>query len=172
MGIFYDAFSQDMFMATFHSTAIHPARLFRIVPRRHPIDSAGLFGGARSHMPCTAAAADDGQVWHRPKYSLPYMETTTSTSSRNFLVTLFANRLRRIASHKLFRFRDLNSPAMPASRVRFGDHRTVPVRRPLSCRGNFTDVEFITIPGEFSQLQLQSLQTSFRVNGWHGLTTL
>ena len=79
--------------------------------------------------------------------------------------------------HKLFRFRDLNQPSNARHHcVRFGrSERTVPRSAAIhdgTVPGNFTDGSiYYNYEESSANSNYNSLQTSFRVNDWHGLTT-
>jgi hypothetical protein len=178
-GIFYDAFSQDMFMGHLPFNSIFdPGPAYSGLDPRTPI----LFGTPATDasgnalplsvgspvFPNIAPMSDAFGV--DQKIRSPYMENF----NLNFQQELGKNMVFQIGyvgsnGHKLFRFRDINQPTQ--AQITAAD---------LACNcindGSVPRIFAATSPSFYINYQESSanskynaLQTSFRVNGWHGL---
>ncbi|MBS1841859.1 MAG: TonB-dependent receptor [Acidobacteria bacterium] len=170
-GIFYDAFSHDMFIGHLpFNSGFDPGPAYTGNPAAaNPISSAGLFGGALS------AAS--------PVYGFPSLmsdrfgvdQNIRTPYLENYNLNLQQELTKNIAvqigyvgsqGHKLFRFRDLNQPT--AASIHAYDYQTngccVPGR--YTSGGTYFNYEESSANSIY-----HALQTSFRVNNWHGLTT-
>ena len=180
-GIFYDAFSQDMFIGHLPFNSIFdPGPGYSGLDPRAPI----LFGTPATDasgnalplsvgspvFPNIAPMSDAFGV--DQKIRSPYMENF----NLNFQQELGKNMVFQIGyvgstGHKLFRFRDINQPTQ--AQITAAD---------LACNcindGSVPRIFAATSPSFYINYQESSansnynaLQTSFRVNGWHGLTS-
>jgi hypothetical protein len=170
-GIFYDAFSQDMFMGHLpFNSGFDPGPAYTgSFLADNPILSAGLFGGALNTVdpvygfgsPMSDRFGIDQHI------RSPYMENY----NLNLQQELTKHAVLQIGyvgsqGHKLFRFRDLNQPT--AAQINAYDYQT------LGCCvfGKFTSGGTYYNYEESSANSIyHALQTSVRINGWRGLTT-
>ena len=173
-GIFYDAFSQDMFMGHLpFNSGFDPGVAYTGDPNAaNPISSAGLFGGALTttdpvYGPASLMSDRFGIDQH---IRTPYMENY----NLNLQQEITKHMVLQVGyvgaqGHKLFRFRDLNQPSQAA--VTAAD---------LGC--NCINVYGVpgtyTTSGTYYNYQESSansiynaLQASLRINQWHGLTS-
>ncbi|HEX9233093.1 MAG TPA: carboxypeptidase regulatory-like domain-containing protein [Candidatus Acidoferrum sp.] len=180
-GIFYDAFSQDMFMGHLPFNSIFdPGPAYSGLDPRTPI----LFGtvatdGSGAALPLVpgspifpniAPMSDAFGVDQRIRS--PYM----ANFNLNFQQELNKKMVVQVGyvgsnGHKLFRFRDINQPSQ--AQITAAD---------LACNcindGSVPRIFAATSPSFYINYEESSansnynaLQTSFRVNGWHGLTS-
>ena len=174
-GIFYDAFSQDMFMGHLPFNSIFdPGPAYSGLDPRAPI----LFG-TPTGLPLTAGLAIFPNVAPMSdafgvdqKIRSPYLENF----NLNFQQELFRNVVFQIGyvgsgGHKLFRFRDINQPSQ--AQITAAD---------LGCNcindGSVPRIFQFTSPSFYINYEESSansnyhaLQTSLRINGWRGLTS-
>jgi outer membrane receptor protein involved in Fe transport len=173
-GIFYDAFSQDLFMGHLpFSSSFDPGPAYSGLPGVGQISFAlplaqqfqagvPVFGPSANYSPMTDEFGVD------PNIRAPYME--------NFNVNVQQQLTRKMVlqvgyvgsqGHKLFDFRDLNQPTqaeITASDLGCDCTNTVP--GPLNPSRNY--IYWMEAAANSSY---NSLQTSLRVDNWHGLTT-
>jgi Carboxypeptidase regulatory-like domain/TonB dependent receptor-like, beta-barrel len=181
-GIFYDAFSQDMFIGHVpFNSGFDPGPAYTgSFLADNPILSAGLFGGALNTVDPVYGFASpmSDRFGIDPKIRSPYLENY----NLNFQQELTKHAVLQIGyvgsqGHKLFRFRDLNQPSQ--ARITSCDLGDVtgpcpgaPSIHDGTVPGNFTDGSIYYNHEESSANSMyNALQTSFRINGWHGLTT-
>ena len=180
-GVFYDAFSQDLFIGHLpFNSAFDPGPDYSGVGA-NSISSASLAGGALDpnvpvYGPASPMADRFGVDQH---IRTPYLENY----NLNLQQELNKHTVLQIGyvgsqGHKLFRFRDLNQPST-----------AVINRADLACNcindfglnpntGNPGILGPYTVAGTYFNYEessanstYNSLQTSLRVNNWHGLTT-
>ena len=184
-GIFYDAFSQDMFMGHLPFNSIFdPGPAYSGFDPRAPI----LFGtptGAPLQVgspvfpdiaPMSDAFGVDSNI------RSPYMENF----NLNFQQELTHKMVFQIgyvgsSGHKLFRFRDINQPSQ--AQITACDLGTLPdcagppqihdgsVPRVFQSSPFFSPFFYINYEESSANSNYNALQTSLRVNGWHGLTS-
>ena len=185
-GIFYDAFSQDMFMGHLPFNSIFdPGPAYSGLDPRSPIlfgtPATDGFGNAlplavgASVFPNIAPMSDAFGV--DQKIRSPYMENF----NLNFQQELGKNMVVQVGyvgsnGHKLFRFRDINQPDQAT--ITACDLGTLPACAglPTIHDGSVPRVFQFTSPSFYINYEESSansnynaLQTSFRINGWHGL---
>ena len=186
-GIFYDAFSQDMFMGHLPFNSIFdPGPAYSGLDPRSPI----LFGtpatdGSGNALPLTVGASVFPNVAPMSdafgvdqKIRSPYMENF----NLNFQQELGKNMVVQIGyvgsnGHKLFRFRDINQPTQAQITACDLGVPTGPCPGPPTIHdGSVPRVFAATSPSFYINYEESSansnynaLQTSFRINGWHGL---
>ncbi|HEY6129052.1 MAG TPA: TonB-dependent receptor [Candidatus Acidoferrum sp.] len=184
-GIFYDAFSQDMFIGHLPFNSIFdPGPAYSGVDPRAPI----LFGtptGAPLAVgspifPNIAPMSDAFGV--DQKIRSPYMENF----NLNFQQELARNVVLQVgyvgsSGHKLFRFRDINQPDQAT--ISACDLGTLPacagaptihdgsVPRVFQLAPFFSPSFYINYEESSANSNYNALQTSLRVNGWHGVTS-
>ncbi|HLZ12747.1 MAG TPA: carboxypeptidase regulatory-like domain-containing protein [Candidatus Acidoferrum sp.] len=181
-GIFYDAFSHDIFIGHLpFNSGFDPGPAYTGNPGApNPISSAGLFGGplsANSPVYGPASFISD-RFGVDQNIRTPYLENY----NLNLQHELSKNVVVQIGyvgsqGHKLFRFRDLNQPSQ--ARITAcdlglpnGPCPGAPSIHDGSVPGNFTGGAIYYNYEESSANSIyNSLQTSFRVNNWHGLTS-
>ena len=181
-GIFYDAFSQDMFMGHLPFNSIFDPGPAYSGFGPNPISFATVteVGNTGKGIPLTTtdpvfpnvAPMADGFGVDR-KIRTPYMQNF----NLNFQQELSAKMVLQIGyvgsnGHKLFRFRDINQPTQ--AEITAADLGCLP----LPCINDGTIRHFPTSPLFYINYQESSansnynaLQTSLRVNDWHGVTS-
>jgi hypothetical protein len=178
-GVFYDAFSQDMFIGHLPFNSLFDPGPGYSGAGPNPISFATLAGGPLSTtLPVYAAPAPiSDRFGVDQNIRSPYLENY----NLNFQQELTKHMVLQIGyvgsqGHKLFRFRDLNQPSQAT--ITACDLGTLP-----ACAGP-PSIHDGTVPGNFTfggvyynyeessaNSNYNSLQTSFRVNGWHGVTS-
>jgi Carboxypeptidase regulatory-like domain len=184
-GIFYDAFSQDMFMGHLpFNSAYDPGPTYSGIGP-NPISSAGLFGGALSaSAPVYGASSPISDRFGVDQHiRTPYMQ--------NFNLNLQQDLGHRMVfeigyvgsnGHRLFRFRDLNQPTLaqiqqtpygPNSKAADTNFPSNPNVPGCFCTpGQYTSAGvYYNYEESSANSNYNALQTSFRINGWHGITT-
>jgi outer membrane receptor protein involved in Fe transport len=187
-GVFYDAFSQDMFMGHLpFNSGFDPGPAYTGNPSAlNPISSAGLFGGALNTVdpvygPASLMSDRFGVDQHiRSPYLENYNLNLQQELTRHMVV-----QIGYVGSqgHKLFRFRDLNQPSLaqiqqfnysagsgfdpanPANGNLSGCFCT-PGALPFLTAGTYFNYEESSANSNYN-----SMQASWRINGWHGLTS-
>jgi len=186
-GVFYDAFSQDLFMGHLpFSSSFDPGAaysglpgagqiLFAPSPLQTPFaPNQPVFGTLANFSPMT------DQFGVNPNIRTPYME--------NFNLNLQQQLTRKMVlqvgyvgsqGHKLFDFRDINQPS--AAQILASDCPNGPSATPgVACPGG----SITSVPGPLNPARnyiywmesaanssYNSLQASLRVDNWHGVTT-
>lgn len=170
-GIFYDAFSQDLFLGhlPFNSGFDPGAAYTGDFLANNPISSAGLFGGALNNVDPVYGFASlmPDRFGVDQHIRSPYLENY----NLNFQQELSKHMVLQIGyvgsqGHKLFRFRDLNQPS--AAQINAYDYHTngccVPGR--YTAGGTYYNYQESSANSIYN-----ALQTSLRINQWHGLTS-
>jgi hypothetical protein len=187
-GVFYDAFSQDMFMGHLpFNSGFDPGPAYTGNPSAlNPISSAGLFGGALNTVdpvygPASLMSDRFGVDQHiRSPYLENYNLNLQQELTRHMVV-----QIGYVGSqgHKLFRFRDLNQPSLaqiqqfnysagsgfdPAKPANDNVPGCIcsPGALPFLSAGTFFNYEESSANSNYN-----SMQASWRINGWHGLTS-
>jgi outer membrane receptor protein involved in Fe transport len=170
-GIFYDAFSQDIFMGHIPwNSGFDPGPAYTgSFLAENPISSAGLFGGAlNSTDPVYSFASPMSDRFGVDRHiRSPYLENY----NLNLQQELTRHAVLQVGyvgsqGHKLFRFRDLNQPT--AEQIHAYDYQTFGCCAP----GKYTSGgTYYNYEESSANSMYHALQTSLRINGWHGLTT-
>ncbi len=171
-GVFYDAFSQDMFMGHLpFNSGFDPGPAYTGNPSAlNPISSAGLFGGALNTVDPVYGFASlmSDRFGVDQHIRSPYLENYNLNLQQE-LTKHMVLEIGYVGSqgHKLFRFRDLNQPSqaqitaadLGCSCINDG---SVPGR--YTTAGTYFNYEESSANSNYD-----ALQTSLRINGWHGL---
>jgi hypothetical protein len=176
-GIFYDAFSQDMFIGHLpFNSGFDPGPAYSGFGP-NPISSASANPGPLSptapvYGPASLMSDAFGVDQH---IRTPYME--------NFNLNLQREVGRKMVfeigyvgsnGHKLFRFRDINQPTqaeITAADLACNCINDGTVPRHFSGAPFFSPLFYINFQEGSTNSNYNALQTSFRINDWHGLTT-
>jgi hypothetical protein len=171
-GIFYDAFSQDMFMGHLpFNSGFDPGPAYTGNPSAlNPISSAGLFGGALNTVDPVYGFASlmSDRFGVDQHIRSPYLENYNLNLQQE-LTKHMVLEIGYVGSqgHKLFRFRDLNQPSQ--AQITAADlgcncinDGNVPGR--YTTAGTYFNYEESSANSNYN-----ALQTSLRINGWHGL---
>jgi hypothetical protein len=186
-GLFYDAFSQDIFLGHIpYNCAFCPGPAYSGVGPA-AISSAGLSGNNLGAGPLFSSPSALGDFFGAdPNIRTPYVQNFNLNLQQqlNSKMVLQVGYVGSIGT-KLFRFRDLNQP----TQAQITAYDTSPTG---GCAGGFTvpncpiagfdngsNVPRTVFPNFFYVNQEEStatsnynsLQTSLRVNSWHGLTS-
>jgi Carboxypeptidase regulatory-like domain/TonB dependent receptor/TonB-dependent Receptor Plug Domain len=174
-GVFYDAISQDMFLGHLPWNSVFDPGAAYSGSGLNPISSAGLSGSPLDPtLPvycCSSTMSDRFGVDQHMR--TPYMENY----NLNIQQELNRHMVLQVGyvgaqGHKLYRFRDLNQPSQSA--INEAD---------LNCGCiNIYGSPFLTGPYNFAGIYFNyqeasansnyhALQTSLRINQWHGLTS-
>lgn len=176
-GIFYDAFSQDLFIGHLpFNSGFDPGPAYSGFGP-NPISSAGLFGGALSttNPVYGGASTMSDRFGVDPNLRTPYMQNFNLNLQQQ-IASKMVIQIGYVGSngHKLFRFRDLNQPSLAAIQAYDYHHSTVPGENAGGCcvPGNFTGGgTYYNYEESSANSTYNALQTSWRINGWHGLTS-
>jgi hypothetical protein len=173
-GVFYDAFSQDMFIGHLpFNSSYDPGPAYNGFYGPNTISTAGLFGGALSasnpvyggSSPMPDAFGVDQHI------RTPYMENYNLNLQQQ-LSRKMTLQIGYVGSqgHKLFRFRDINQPTL--SQIQQFDYTQAGDQCYCVPRFFATSPFFYINYMESSSNSLyNSLQTSWRIDDWHGLTS-
>jgi Carboxypeptidase regulatory-like domain/TonB-dependent Receptor Plug Domain len=172
-GIFYDAFSQDLFMGHLpFNSGFDPGPAYSGFGP-NPISSAGVNSGPfASGTPVYGAASAMGDAFGvDPNIRTPYMQNF----NLNFQQELTRKTVFQIGyvgsnGHKLLRFRDINQPTQAqinALDLACGCINTYFFPRRLLGSPFF----YINYQESSANSNYNALQTSLRVTDWHGFTT-
>jgi outer membrane receptor protein involved in Fe transport len=168
-GFFYDAYSQDMFSGHLPFNSFYDPGPAYSGAGGTPISLAGLFGGtlsAANPVYGTASPMVD-RFGVDQKLRTPYMENYNLNLQQQ-LGRKSTLQIGYVGSqgHKLLRFRDLNQPAL--AMIQAYDYHTKGCCTP----GVFTSGAVYYNYEEASGNSIyNSLQTSWRIDNWHGLTS-
>jgi Carboxypeptidase regulatory-like domain/TonB dependent receptor len=175
-GIFYDAFSQDMFMGHLpFNSGFDPGPAYSGFGP-NPISSANVNPGpfaAGSPVYNTFARPMGDAFGVDPHIRTPYMQNF----NLNFQQELTRKTVLQIGyvgsnGHKLFRFRDINQPTqaeITAADLACGCINSVP-RRYQTLTGS-SPFFYINYQESSANSNYNALQTSLRVTDWHGFTS-
>jgi len=185
-GVFYDAFSQDLFLGHLpFSSSFDPGPAYSGLPGVGQISFASPTG-----QPFQAGVPVFGNIFNfspmvdefgvNPHIRTPYLE--------NFNLNLQQQLTRKMVvqvgyvgsqGHKLFDFRDINQPS--AAQIFASDCPNGPAATPgTACPGG--SITFVPGPlnanrnyiywmESAAKSNYNSLQVSYRIDNWHGLTT-
>jgi hypothetical protein len=176
-GIFYDAFSQDMFMGhlPFNSGFDPGVAYSGFGP--NPISSASANSGPLDPaVPVYGSPSAMGDAFGIDQHiRTPYMQNF----NLNFQQELSSRTVLQIGyvgsnGHKLFRFRDINQPSqtqITAADLACGCINDGSVPRIFEGSPNFSPFFYINYQEASANSSYNALQTSLRVNDWHGFTS-
>ena len=179
-GIFMDAFSQDMFMGHLpFNSGFDPGPAYNGLVGPNLISTVGLLGGAlNSALPVFSGISPMGDAFgvdqgirtpYMENYNLNLQQQLTRTMS--FQVSYVGSQ-----GHKLFRFRDINQPTqeqITAADLACDCSSSYGVPRFFAQPGNANPSPFFYInylEGSANS-NYNSLQFSYQINNWHGLTS-
>src|SRR5438270_5067440 len=179
-GMFYDAVSQDFFLGHLpYAPFFGPGPAYNNVGPA-PISSAGAVGGIiAARVPVYNSTAGgcgfecDTFTFDR-KIHNPYMENY-NVNIQQQLASKTVLQVGYVGSqgHRLWRFRDLNQPsaaAINAADLASGFQDFGTAARPF--RNNPYGAYYMLNEESTSKSNYNALQTSLRVNGWHGVTSI
>jgi outer membrane receptor protein involved in Fe transport len=170
-GFFYDAFSQDMFQGHLPFNSFYDPGVAYSGIGANPISLAGLAGGALNPNPAfpvfgTAAPMVDrfGVDQH---LRTPYMENYNLNVQQQ-IGRKSTVQISYVGSqgHKLLRFRDLNQPTL--AMIQAYDYHDNGCCTPGVFTGGGIYYNYEEASGNSIY---NSLQTSWRIDNWHGLTS-
>ena len=183
-GVFYDALSQDLFMGHLPwNSSFDPgpaySGAFGIAP--NAISVAGITGGPLDpDQPVYSffAPGISDKFGVDPNLRTPYMQNF----NLNLQQQLGSKTVLQVGyvgsnGHKLYRFRDLNQPGVAAIQAYNYHHSEDDMGNVIhqgGCcvPGNYTDGGiYYNYEESSANSSYNSLQTSWRVNDWHGLTS-
>lgn len=176
-GIFYDAFSQDLFMGHLpFNSGFDPGPAYSGFGP-NPISTANAAGTPlNSATPVYGPASAQSDRFGVDRHlRTPYMQNYNLNLQQQIGARMVVQ-IGYVGSngHKLFRFRDLNQPSLAAIQA-YNYHRS-PVK--TENQGGCCVPGVFTGGGTYYNYQETSansvynaLQTSFQINGWHGLTS-
>ena len=174
-GIFYDAFSQDMFLGHLPWNSYYDPGVAYAGFGPNPISTAGLAGGALCPNPATCAvfggAAPMGDAFGVDQHMrTPYMENYNINIQQQ-LGRKSTLQVSYVGSqgHKLLRFRDLNQPSQAQiTAADLGCNCINDYGVPRALNSNFF---YLNYQEASANSIYNSLQTSWRVDNWHGITS-
>ncbi len=191
-GMFYDAFSQDMVMGHLpYSPYFDPGPAYNNLVGADPINSSGAVGGQIGYQqPVFAPPSTGGCGYECDAFGFdrniktPYMENY----NLNIQQQLSSHALVQVSyvgsqGHRLWRFFDLSQPSQAQITASDCPNEVATIPCPGGAITGAYDVprNYSSNPyGAFYILQENStgksnynaLQTSFRINGWHGITSI
>jgi len=182
-GLFYDAFSQDIFLGHIpYNCVFCPGPAFAGVGPA-AIYSEGLSGNNLGAGPLFSSPSPLGDFFGtNPDIRTPYVQNFNLNLQQQ-LNSKIVLQLGYVGSTgtKLFRFRDLNQPtqaqitAYDSSCPLGGSFPDCPIagfdNGSNVPRTNFPNFFYVNQEESTANSGYNSLQTSLRVNGWHGLTS-
>jgi outer membrane receptor protein involved in Fe transport len=174
-GVFYDAISQDLFMGHLPWNSVFDPGPAYAGFGPNPIFTASLFGGALDpNNPVYFTSGTMGDLFgFDQNIRTPYME--------NYNVNLQQELTRHMVfqigyvgaqGHKLYRFRDLNQPSQAAINAAdlacdcINIYGSPNLSGPFNSAGVYYNYEESSANSNYN-----ALQTSLRINQWHGLTS-
>ena len=185
-GIFYDAFSQDMFMGHLpFNSSFDPGPAYNGYVGPNLISNANLFGGPlNSATPVYGGASPMGDAFGVDKnIRTPYMENYNLNVQQQ-LTRKMMLQVGYVGSqgHKLFRFRDINQPTL--AQIQGFNYSGASLFDPTNpangdvagcyCTPHFyaaSPFTYINYQESSANSLYNSLQTSWRIDDWHGLTS-
>jgi hypothetical protein len=172
-GLFYDAFAQDIFLghAPFNCAFCPGAAYTGSGPA--PIGSAGLSGNALGAGPVFAGFSPLGDFFGTDQHiGTPYTQNFNLNFQQQLGKAVLEVGYVGARGTNLFRFRDINQPSQAtitaadlACGCILGFDLVSNAPRPF---GNFF---YVNQEESTASSTYHSLQTSLRLNGWHGLTS-
>ncbi|HTQ97352.1 MAG TPA: TonB-dependent receptor [Candidatus Acidoferrum sp.] len=174
-GIFYDAYSQDMFLGHLPWNSYYDPGVGYSGFGPNPISYAGLNGGALCADPTTCAvyggtSAMPDAFGVDQHMRTPYMENYNlniqqQLGRRSTLQVSYVGS----QGHKLLRFRDINQPSQAEiTAADLGCNCINDYGVPRALTSNFY---YLNYQEASANSIYNSLQTSWRIDDWHGLTS-
>jgi hypothetical protein len=187
-GMFYDAFSQDMALGHLpYPPFFDPGPAYNPLPGAQPIYSAGVTGtitpGASLFGDETACNFECDSFGFNQNLKMPYMENYNLNIQQQ-LSSHAVFQLGYVGSqgHRLWRFFDLSQPSqaqITASDCPLGIATCATTGAitgsygvPRNYSGNPYGSFYIMQENSTGKSNYNSLQASFRVTGWHGITSI
>jgi outer membrane receptor protein involved in Fe transport len=177
-GIFYDAFSQDMFLGHLPwNSSFDPGAAYNGYVGPNLISTADLLGGPLSpSLPVYGGTSPMGDAFGVQKnLRTPYMENYNLNVQQQ-LGRKMVVQVGYVGSqgHKLFRFRDINQPTV--SQIQNYDYTQPPPNGGDECYCvprffSASPYYYINYQESSANSNYNSLQASWRIDGWHGLTS-
>jgi len=168
-GIFYDAYSQDMFMGHLPFNSFYDPGPAYSGNAPHPISVAGTSGFTLGSGPVfnTFPSLMSDRFGVDQNLRTPYMENYNLNLQQqiNRKMTLQVSYVGS-QGHKLLRFRDLNQPTL--AMIQAYDYHDNGCCTPGIFTGGGVYYNYEEASGNSIY---NSLQTSFRIDNWHGLTS-
>jgi outer membrane receptor protein involved in Fe transport len=168
-GIFYDAYSQDMFEGHLPFNSFYDPGPAYSGHAPHPISVAGTSGFALGTGPVfgTFPSLMSDRFGVDQNFRTPYMENYNLNLQQqiNRKMTLQVSYVGS-QGHKLLRFRDLNQPTL--AMIQAYDYHDNGCCTPGIFTGGGVYYNFEEASGNSTY---NSLQTSLRIDNWHGLTS-
>jgi len=189
-GIFFDAFSQDMVMGHLpYPPYFDPGPAYNPVgPTQYQIISATSVGSlalnSPAYTPPSCASLECDTFAFDRNIKTPYMENY----NLNFQQQLSSKMMLQVAyvgaeGHHLWRFFDLNQPSattinncdlglLPGCSFGIQDYGSA--ARPFGgyCTGNIYCSYYVLQENSSGQSNYNAFQGSFRITGWHGVTSI
>jgi hypothetical protein len=174
-GVFYDAISQDLFLGHLPWNSVFDPGPAYAGFGPNPIFTASLFGGALDpNTPVYFTSGTMGDLFGADQHlRTPYLENY----NLNLQQELTRHMVFQIGyvgaqGHKLYRFRDLNQPSQAAINAAdlacdcINIYGSTNLSGPFNSAGIFYNYEESSANSNYN-----ALQTSLRINQWHGLTS-
>jgi Carboxypeptidase regulatory-like domain/TonB-dependent Receptor Plug Domain/TonB dependent receptor len=176
-GIFYDAFSQDLFMGHLpFNSGFDPGPAYSGFGP-NPISSANVNPGPfASGSPVYGFPSAMGDAFGvDPNIRTPYMQNFNLNFQQELThKTVFQIGYVGSNGHKLLRFRDINQPTqtqIDAADLACGCINDFSVPRRYQTLTGFSPFFYINYEESSANSNYNALQTSLRVTDWHGLTS-
>jgi hypothetical protein len=174
-GIYYDAFSQDMFLGHLpYLTNYAPGAAYSGLPGSGQITTASptgvaLVSGQPVFSPADFAPVPDA-FGVDPNIRSPYIQNFNLNVQQQ-LTKLMVLQVGYVGSSgsKLFDFRDLNQPS--AATIQAYNYASLGCCVPGALNGS-TSRNLLYWEESAASSNYNSLQASWRINGWHGLTSI
>ncbi|MGO9123716.1 MAG: TonB-dependent receptor domain-containing protein [Terriglobales bacterium] len=179
-GIFFDAFSQDMALGHLpYSPFFDPGPAYNNIGPNPILSQSATVGpivsGVPVFAPTTTCSFECDTFAFDRNIKTPYMENF----NLNFQQQISSKTVLQIGyvgsqGHRLWRFFDISQPSQAAINAAdlacncINDYSGV--ARPFN--DNPYDSFYVLQENSTGQSNYNSLQTSFRVNGWHGITSM
>jgi hypothetical protein len=174
-GIYYDAFSQDMFLGHLpYTTNYAPGAAYSGLPGSGQITTAGPSSAALVPGQPVFAPGNFGPVPDAfgvdPHIRSPYIQNFNLNVQQQ-LARHMVLQVGYVGSSgsKLFDFRDLNQPS--AATIRAYNYASLGCCVPGALNGS-TFRNLLYWQESAASSNYNSLQASWRINGWHGLTSI
>jgi Carboxypeptidase regulatory-like domain/TonB dependent receptor len=174
-GIYYDAFSQDMFLGHLpYTTNYAPGAAYSGLPGSGQITTASPTGVALTPGQPVFSPADFAPVPDAfgvdPHIRSPYIQNFNLNVQQQ-LTKLMVLQVGYVGSSgsKLFDFRDLNQPS--AATIQAYNYASLGCCVPGALNGS-TSRNLLYWQESAASSNYNSLQASWRINGWHGLTSI
>jgi Carboxypeptidase regulatory-like domain/TonB dependent receptor len=174
-GIYYDAFSQDMFLGHLPFTTNYaPGAAYSGLPGSGQITTASPTGAPLAPGQAVFSPGDFAPVPDAfgvdPNIRSPYIQNFNLNVQQQ-LTKLMVLQVGYVGSSgsKLFDFRDLNQPS--AATIQAYNYAVLGCCVPGALNGS-TSRNLLYWQESAASSNYNSLQASWRINGWHGLTSI